>query len=256
VAAGQSLKLLRKRLNITVRDVQQASRRIAAAKGDKRYRLSNGWLVQLENRASPPNIHHLFALSAIYRVPFRELGRLYGIDIDELEKYEAIANPQRTQLLAENSILDVPVESAIASTNTRLAPDLAAQFAMPLNGEHSDGHSNITYGYLGTADLTMYPLIRPGSVLQIDTRQNKLQTAPWHNEFERPVYFVELRASHACGWCQLQGNKLLIIPHLSSPVRVREFVYPREAEIVGRVIAYYTRCVDSAHDPEQTSATP
>ena len=53
MAAGQSLKLLRKRLNITVRDVQQASRRIAAAKGDKRYRLSNGWLVQLENRASP-----------------------------------------------------------------------------------------------------------------------------------------------------------------------------------------------------------
>jgi len=256
VAAGQSLKLLRKRLNITVRDVQQASRRIADAKGDKRYRLSNGWLVQLENRASPPNFYHLFALSAIYRVPFRELGRLYGIDIDELEKYEAIANPQRTQLLTENSIVDVPVESEIDDDITRLAPDLAPKFALPANRDRSNGHSNITYGLVGTSDLTMHPVIRPGSILEIDTRQNKLQTTPWNNEFQRPVYFVELREGYAFGWCQMEGNKLLIIPHSSSPARLREFVYPREAEIVGRVIAYYTRCVDSAHDPEQTSATP
>lgn len=256
MVAGQSLKLLRKRLNITVRDVQQASRLIAAAKGDKKYRLSNGWLVQLENRVSPPNVFHFFALAAIYRVPVRELFRFYGIDLDEQEEYEAIANPQRTQLLAENSIVDVSVESAISNTTTRLAPDLAPKFAMPSNGDRSDGHSNITYGLVGTSDMTMHPLIRPGSVLEIDTRQNKLQTTPWHNEFERPVYFVELREGHACGWCQLQGNKLLIIPHLSSPVRVREFIYPREAEIVGRVIAYYTRCVDPAQDAKQPPPTP
>ncbi|HEY2964351.1 MAG TPA: hypothetical protein VGJ37_18170 [Pyrinomonadaceae bacterium] len=255
MAAGQSLKLLRKRLNVTVRDVQQASRRIADAKGDKKYRLSNSWLVQLENRVSPPNIFHLFALGAIYRAPFRELLRLYGIDIDEQEKYEAIANPQRTQLLAGNSIADMQVDSAISSMATRLAPDLAPKFAMPLNGERNNGLSNITYGLLGTSDLTMYPLIRPGSVLQIDTRQNKLQTAPWHNEFDRPVYFVELREGHACGWCELQGNKLLIIPHHSSSVSVREFTYPREAEIIGRVIAYYTRCVDLARDPKQSQTS-
>jgi transcriptional regulator with XRE-family HTH domain len=251
VAAGQSLKLLRKRLNITVRDVQEASRRIAAAKGDRKYRLSNGWLVQLENRVSPPNIYHLFALGAIYRVPFRKLLQLYGIDVDEQEKYEAIANPQRTQLLAGN-IADVQSDFEISSPTTRLAPDLASQFAIPLNGERNNGHSSITYGLLGTSDLTMYPLIRPGSVVQIDTRQNKLQTAPWHNEFDRPVYFVELREGHACGWCELQGNKLLIIPHHSSSVSVREFTYPREAEIVGRVIAYYTRCVDVARDRKQS----
>ena len=207
MAAGQSLKLLRKRLNLTVRDVQQASRRIADAKCDKRYRLSNGWLVQLENRVSPPNNHHLFALAAIYRVPFRELLRLYNIDLGEQKQYEAIANPQQTQLLAVN-IADLQVEPTISSPTTRLAADLRSKFATPLNGERNNGH---TYGLLGTSDLTMYPLIRPGSVLQIDTRQNKLQTTAWHSEFDRPVYFVELREGHACGWCELQGNKLLII---------------------------------------------
>ena len=248
MSAGRSLKLLRKRLNITVRDVQEASQRIAAAKGEKKYRLSNGWLVQLENRGSPPNPHHLFALAAIYRIPCPELLRLYGIDFDEQKKYEAIANPQHTQLLAANIIADVAADLEISSTTTRLAPDLAAKFVMPFNNELNNGHSDITYGLLGTLDLTMHPLIRPGSVLQIDTRQNKPQTASWPNEFERPIYFVELHEGWACGWCELERNKLRIVPHASSSVKVREFTYPHEAEIVGRVIAYYTRCVDLARD--------
>ncbi|HEY0725621.1 MAG TPA: hypothetical protein VGD41_16800, partial [Pyrinomonadaceae bacterium] len=41
-----------------------------------------------------------------------------------------------------------------------------------------------------------------------------------------------------------QGSELLIIPHHSSPANVRRFTYPREAEIVGRVISYSTPCVD------------
>jgi hypothetical protein len=94
----------------------------------------------------------------------------------------------------------------------------------------------------------MYPLIRPGSLLQIDQHQNRLQTASWHNEFERPIYFVELREGYACGWCELQGNHLLIIPHHSSPASVRRFTFPREAEIVGRVVSYYTRCVDQERE--------
>jgi len=94
--------------------------------------------------------------------------------------------------------------------------------------------------------LTMYPMIRPGALLKIDTSQSKLAMNGWRNEYERPVYFVELRGGYACGWCELQGNQLLIIPHPSSPASVRRFTYPREAEIVGRVVGYSTNCVDVA----------
>ena len=87
-------------------------------------------------------------------------------------------------------------------------------------------------------------MIRPGALLKIDTSQNKLTAVAWHNEYERPIFFIELREAYACGWCELQGNQLLIIPHPSSPASVRRFTYPREAEIVGRVIGYSTNCVD------------
>ncbi len=243
MAAGQQLKLLRNKRNITVREVEQASHRIAEAKADRRYQISNGWLAQLETGVSEPSIFKFFTLAATYRVKLWELLRVYGVDINELDEYEAIANPQLTQLLSQKSVSKWALDCETSSDATTLAPDLARKHA-PSNGSHNNGHPKVTYGYLGLKDLTMYPLIRPGSLLEIDTHQNRLRTPSWHNEFERPIYFVELREGYACGWCELQGNQLLIIPHHSSTANVRRFTFPREAEIVGRVVSYYTRCVD------------
>lgn len=243
MAAGQQLKLLRNRRSVTVRDVEQASRRIAEAKGDKRFQISNGWLAQLENGVSEPSICKLFTLSVIYHVNLLDLLRLYDIDVDNKEKYESVANPHLTQLLSPGSIAELHLDDyKVSSTATSLMSELTRQ--TPVTSAQGNGNSHVADGYLGSSDLTMYPLIRPGSLLQIDTRQNRLQSSSWHNEFHRPIYFVELRDGYACGWCELQGNQLLIIPHHSSPASVRRFTSPREAEIVGRVIAYYTRCTE------------
>jgi transcriptional regulator with XRE-family HTH domain len=251
--ASQQLKRLRNRRNITVREVEQASRRIADVKGDKRFQISNGWLAQLENGVSEPSIRKLFSLSVIYHVKMSELLRLYNVDVENQEKYESVANPHLTQLLSNGSATGVWPEPAVSSPATGLVPGASPQFRSPAISDqgHGNGSANggsgkskLIYGYVGSSDLTMYPLIRPGSLLQIDTSQNKLQTAAWHNEFERPIYFVELRDAYACGWCELQRDQLLIIPHHSSPASVRRFTYLREAEIVGRVVGYYTSSVD------------
>jgi transcriptional regulator with XRE-family HTH domain len=214
VPAGQQLKSLRNKRNITVREVEHASRRIAEAKGDdKRFCISNGWLAQLENGVSEPSICKLFSLSVIYQEDFLELVRLYNVDVDDKEKYQPVANPQLTQ-----------VQTTCGS-----------------NGNSAPG---IMHAHLSSEDLTMYPMIRPGALLTIDTNQNKLTSIAWRNEYERPIFFIELRNSYACGWCELQGNQLLILPHHSSPASVRRFTYPREAEIAGRVVGYNTPCVD------------
>jgi transcriptional regulator with XRE-family HTH domain len=236
VPAGQKLKSLRNRHNITVREVEQASRRIADVKGDKRFCISNGWLAQLENGDSEPSICKLFSLSAIYRAGLFDLLRLYNVDVNEIEKYELVAAPHRTQLTAKNG----HAITELSSGHDRLATSLNA--SQP--GE--DCSSHIVYGHVGLGEFTMYPMIRPGALLTIDTSQNKLITKAWRNEYERPIYFIELRGGYTCGWCELQGNELLIIPHHSSPATVRRFTYPREAEIVGRVVGYSTSCEDVA----------
>jgi transcriptional regulator with XRE-family HTH domain len=219
VASSNKLKALRNKCNVTVRDVEQASRRIAEAKGDKNYCVSNSWLAQLENGISAPNIWTIFSLCAIYRVTIRDFLQLYNVDVDEIEQYTFVANPHLTLLHPH--------------------ADGSAQTA-------NEDKQHVMYAHIGSADYTMYPLIRPGAVVEIDTSQIKLHANSWHNEFERPIFFIELRDGYACGWCEVQGNQLLVIPHHSSPATIRRFIYPRDAEIVGRVVSYNTPCVDAA----------
>ena len=239
--AGQKLKSLRNERNITVREVEQASRRIAEAKGDKRFCISNGWLAQLENGLSEPSICKLSSLSVIYQTNLMDLLRLYNVDVDDKENYRPVAGPHLTQLIPEKCAGNGHLHDDTGKGLKPLYTSLLTELKM-IGPNGSEAH--ITYGYLGLTDFTMYPMIRPGALLKIDTSQNKLKAPAWRNEFERPVFFIELRDAYACGWCELQSNQLLIIPYHSSPARVRRFTYLREAEIVGRVIGYSTLCVD------------
>ena len=239
--AGQKLKNLRNERSITVRKVEQASRRIAEAKGDKRFCISNGWLAQLENGLSEPSICKLSSLSVIYQTNLLDLLRLYNVDVDDKERYRPVADPHLTQLISDNSSGNGHSQREAGNGLKPLYTSLLSELKM-IGPEESEAH--ITYGYLGLTDDTMYPMIRPGALLKIDTSQKKLKTVAWHNEFERPIFFIELRNAYACGWCELHTDQLLIIPYHSSPAGVRRFTYLREAEIVGRVIGYSTLCVD------------
>ena len=242
---GQKLKTLRNGRNITVRDVEHASRRIADVKGDRRFCISNGWLAQLENGASSePSFFKLFSLSVIYRVSFLDLLRLYDVDVDEKEKYEHVADPSVTQLITHSELM-----REIGTSNGQSDTDLIRGEQPQANGNGRQA-SPIIYAHLGLSDFTMYPMIRPGALLKIDTSQHKLSTGIWRSEYERPIFFIELRDAYACGWCELQNNQLLIIPHHSSPAGVRAFTYLREAEIVGRIVGYSTPCIDSELQPE------
>ena len=247
--AGETLRRLRTNRGITARAVERASQRIAAAKSDKRFHISNGWLVQLENGASEPGICKLFTLSVIYDVSFLDLVKIYNLDIDDVRKYKTIANSDTTQLLsyelepASNEVLDRWQGSG--SRETTLIPVASVQneqtFLPQDQGSHPKG---LVYGFIGLNDFTMYPLIRPGSLVRIDTRQRKLQTIIWKNDYQRPIYFVELRNAYVCSWCELVGKDLLLIPHHSSSQNIRRFLFGREAEIVGRVIGFDTSCID------------
>src|SRR5262245_53091045 len=144
--AGQKLKNLRNQRNITVREVEQASPRIADAKRDKRFCISNGWLAQLENGIPEPSIPKLFSLSVIYHADFLDLVSLYHVDVDDKEKYEPVANPHLTQLISEKSN-----GNSGAQPLTNLIPNLEMFSAR--QGTEDDQQANIVYGYLGSADF-------------------------------------------------------------------------------------------------------
>ena len=71
--------------------------------------------------------------------------------------------------------------------------------------------------------------------MQIDPEIKKLKPNIARTEFDRPIYFIDLRSEYAYGWCETLGDKLLIVPHPLSPSKMRAFALPAEAEIVGQV---------------------
>jgi hypothetical protein len=91
------------------------------------------------------------------------------------------------------------------------------------------------------ANLTLYPLIRPGAFVQIDVNQRRVISRPFHSLEQRPVYFVELRDGYVCSWCERKDNVLLLVPHPLSPVKTRQLAHPHEGEIVGQVTGVVMR---------------
>jgi transcriptional regulator with XRE-family HTH domain len=245
MSAGHNLRTLRLARHLTVRDVEQATLRLAKSKDDRRFIVSNGWLTRLERGVSGPGIHKLFSLSVVYNVSFVALLKLYNVDISEREKFLPVVYSDSTQLLSSEIVKDSRAANSPLDAQTGLVGGVSAvgiELSSSVTRLSSD---SISYGYIGLKDFTMYPLIRPGAFVRIDVRQKRVETQAFHSEYDRPIYFIELRGAYACGWCELQEKELLIIPHQSSLSAVRQFSYPREAEIVGRVVSFDTRCVDS-----------
>ena len=110
------------------------------------------------------------------------------------------------------------------------------------------------YGYIGLQDNTLSPLLRPGSFVQIDPHVRKIQPFRWRTEFDRPIYFVELRDGYACSWCEMQDGHLLLLAHPLSGRSVRRLNYGTEAEIIGQVTAVAMRLTDPAETGSDATA--
>jgi hypothetical protein len=59
------------------------------------------------------------------------------------------------------------------------------------------------------------------------------------------AYLAELRGEFLCGWCEVREGHLLAVPYPNSMCEIRRFVYPRDAEIVGRVTGVAMRLAES-----------
>jgi len=240
---GERLKEVRARLGLTTRDVETKTQAIADEKHNREYYLSHAWLTDIENGKFTPSIYKFYSLSAVYHRGFVELLSYFGLRIGDLNRDRASVGIPKTHLLdtgADGEIekVTVPVEfkAGFHLEKTSLLAQVVEKWdEVPVALlQHLDLRKSV-YGYIGLEDYTLYPLIRPGSLVQIDASQRKLSAEKWKTEFDRPIYFVELRNGYICSWCQVDRDQLIVIPHPHSHQDVRRFDYPSQAEIVGRV---------------------
>src|SRR5215470_14084440 len=82
--AGRKLKRARERLNLRFRDVEEASARIAAQRGNEEFVVALSRLADIENKGIMPSIYRLYSLCAIYRLNMSEVLTWYGISLSTL----------------------------------------------------------------------------------------------------------------------------------------------------------------------------
>lgn len=111
------------------------------------------------------------------------------------------------------------------------------------------------YGYIGLEDYTLFPILRPGSFVQIDPRVRKILPGRWPTEYDRPIYFIELRDGYCCGWCEMDHPYLLLLPHPLSPAKIRRLTYGVDGEIIGQVTGAAMCLMDADNSPEIPRAT-
>src|SRR5579859_6029244 len=249
-SAGERLTELRVRLGLTPRDVEAKSLQIEADRHSSEYYLSHAWVTDIENGKFTPSIYKFHTFGAIYSRRITELMSYFGLPLGDLSRYRMSIGVPKTHLLEGGADLDsekvsLPVrfkpEFRLEKTNL-LAQVVEKWDEIPVGFlQHMDLRKSV-YGYIGLEDYTLFPLIRPGSLVEIDANQRKISTAKWRTEFDRPVYFVELRNGYVCSWCQVDRGQLIIIPHPHSHQDVRRFDYPSQAEIIGRVTGV-TMCI-------------
>ena len=256
-SAGERLRALRKSLGLSTRDVEEKSEQIAEERHSREYHISHAWVTDIENGKFTPSIYKFHTFSAIYDRKLTELVSYYGLPSGYLNQYRMSIGVPKTHLLdsgsdveAEKISLPVQFKPEFSLEKTSLLAQVVEKWDQIPVGflQHLDLRKSV-YGYIGLEDYTLFPLIRPGSLVEIDPTQRKLSAEKWRTEYDRPIYFVELRNGYVCSWCQLDRGQLIVIPHPHSHQDVRRFDYPAQAEIIGRVTGVAMRIV-SEREPD------
>jgi transcriptional regulator with XRE-family HTH domain len=240
--AGKQLRAARLRVRLSTREVESLSRRFAEKKNNHEYCISHAWLTDVENGEFTPGPYKLSTLSHIYNF---NCFKAFGIEISQAGKQILSPGLPRTHLVggaleeaAQTISAPTELRDQVQFEQTNLVARMFQSWGeIPVGLLPQMNLQNSLCGYIGLEDYTLYPLIRPGSFVHIDARQKKIKTGTWRNEFDRPIYFVELRNGYVCSYCELDGSQLLLLPCPQSGIQVRHVRYPGEAEVVGRVTA-------------------
>ncbi len=248
--AGQRLRNLREQLGLTIREVETASSRLAAKYGNSDFAIAISRLSDIETKSVVPSIFRLYSLSVIYRRDYRELLSWYGIDLDHTAEDFGSAQPAKTHMLPTVELsgkVSVPVRldpGFNLARTTNLGRMIERWGIVPLAYLQQFANADYTYGYIGLGDFTMYPILLPGSFVQVDESRSKVVEQMWRSEYERPIYFIETKEGFFCSWCSLRGSELLLQPHPLSPVQPRTLKSGTEAEVLGQVVGVAMRLAD------------
>lgn len=240
--AGQKLKQVRERLGLTYREVEEYSTRVAEVRNSEEFIIALSRLSDIENKRTVPSLYRLYSLCVIYRLDFTEVLGWYGISLANQPADAALLPLSRTHRVnfqpTDTGEVQVPIalDPGVDPSRTIFLSRFIQKWGkVPLMLLNHVDLRNHAYGYIGTEDWSMHPIIPPGSLVVIDQSRRRVLNSGWTTEFDRPIYFLEHRDGYVCSWCTLKESHLILHPHPSSLKDPEVYLYPKEIEVIGQV---------------------
>jgi len=245
---GRLLRHVRERLRFKYRDVEEASQQIARDRKNPEYTVGLSRLADIENRGTLPSVYRLYSLCAIYGLRFETALKWYGINLDELAPDASKLSLRQTRpadfSCSDLALAELPTKiskEVDLGKTIYLSPYIQQWGKLPLSILGSLDLAQYHYAFIGTDDWFMYPVLPPGSFVQIDESKKRLCSDAETFEHDRPIHFIEHRAGYRCGWCTERNGFLIVQPHSASNLTLEVFRYPGEADILGQVIGVAKR---------------
>lgn len=245
---GRKLKCAREHLGLRYRDVKEASQRIATQRRTRGFVIGLSRLADIENKGTIPSVYRMYSLSAIYGIDFSVILAWYGIELSDLPSDSANLALRNTHPLgfrpAERAQVEWPLQVA-PEFDLRKTSYLSRQVQrwgiLPLALLNTLDLKHQRYAFIGLDDWSMYPILPPGSFVQIDESRRRVSNEGWILEYERPIYFLEYHNRYRCGWCTERDGVLIVQPYSTSHASPDVLRCPADVEVVGQVVGVAMR---------------
>lgn len=237
---GQRLKHARERLDLRYRDVEAASNQIATKHNNAEFVINISRLSDIENRGTVPTIFRLYSLCTIYRLDLHEVLEWYGVNLSGQAADAAGIEIKGTHPIGFGTrphgdvLVPLSLDPGLDIKKTTFLSQMIQRWGtLPISLLGTEG-KHLRFAFMGSDDWSMYPLIRPESLLLIDETRRKIAASGWNDEFERPIYFIEHRTGYFVGWCTSNEEHLIVLPHPASTSQPRIFLIG-EVDVIGQV---------------------
>jgi transcriptional regulator with XRE-family HTH domain len=231
---GELLRAIRLEWGLTLREVMHRSQVLAGLWGSPTHVVSYGHLAKVEKGEHDLTVDKFFSLSEIYSRSPDTILRAYRPQRLVTSFSEQLGGPNATHIVTEGRL---------GEHARQLLPDQWDSAPPPILTSLLTADSADRRRYrriiVGKNDLTLFPLIRPGSILKIDTHKRSIASRKeWFGEFDRPIYLLYTRDGYMCSWCELDdtGTWLTTVPHVCSKTAHRHLRYGNEVEVIGRAV--------------------
>jgi transcriptional regulator with XRE-family HTH domain len=237
--AGRRMRQLRERQGFTLKRVEELSEILARHFHNAEFAVPSSRLSDMEIKGVVPSIYRLHSLARIYRVRPEKILAWYGINRSEIDALDVPGSP-----LGRLAEFDPP-EAAVVPTAVDPVFNWNGNFdvgriveqwgALPYAMLQRFQDKDYLYGYVGSDDDSMSPILPAGSFVQIDPTKTRIDRMGWTNDYDRPIFAVETRAGLFFNWCSVVDRRVILESHPLAKAAVK-ILKMEEVDILGQVV--------------------